>query len=153
MKLQLIFAAATLIAANTVQAQDTQYNTEKTTTTVVTEEVRIARHKQDASFAKEQRKLQKQQDKLAKKEKKFEKKQSKISKAERKLAQERKRRDKYQSQYDKDLAKYSKQMAQGKMSPDDIAKWEVKRRKYQENIQKSAHKMEDADKRVRSLRE
>ena len=156
MKLYLALVATVLFASNGLKAQERQETQEpaaaKTHSPIDSKEMQIAREKQDAKFAKEQRKLQKRQDKLAKKQRKFEKKNDKIAKAESKLAKERNKRNKYQSKMDRDEANYKKQLARGNMSPEEAAKWEIRKRKNQQNIDKSITRMEDADKKIRSLR-
>ncbi len=153
MKLHVIIATAALLSASAMQAQDGKLNTnDKPLPTIVSKEVRMERSKQDAKFAKEQRKLEKKQDKLAKQQRKFEKEQDKLLKAERNLGKERKRRNTYQQKLEKDTQKYSKRFSKGGMTPDQIAKWEAQKRKYERSIEKSTKDMEDANRKVQSLR-
>ena len=153
MKLHVIIATAALLSASAMQAQDGKLNSnDKPLPTIVSKEVRMERSKQDAKFAKEQRKLEKKQDKLAKQQRKFEKEQDKLLKAERNLGKERKRRNTYQQKLEIDTQKYSKRFSKGGMTPDQIAKWEAQKRKYERSIEKSTKDMEDANRKVQSLR-
>lgn len=156
MKTYLLIAALSIACSGSIFAQETKdgqtLESTKKLTPIVSKETQAAREKQDAKYAKEQKKLEKKQKKLAKQQQKFEKQQNNLAKAQNKFNKERQKRDKYQSKFDKESAKHTKRMAQGKLSPEDITRWEKKKISMQKDIDKSTKRMEDADKKVSKLR-
>ena len=156
MKTYLLIAALSLTCSGSMFAQETKDGqtlaNEKKITPIVSMQTQAAREKQDAKYAKEQKKFQKKQEKLAKQERKFEKQQSNLADAQNKFNKEREKRDKYQSKFDKESAKQTKRMAQGKLSPEDITRWDKKKISMQKDIDKSTKRMEEADKKVSKLR-
>lgn len=156
MKTYLLIAAISLACSGSIFAQETKDEqtlaNEKKFTPVVSIETQAAREKQDAKYAKEQKKFQKKQEQFDKQQQRFEKKQRNLTQAQNKFNREREKREKYQSKFDKEYEKHTKRMAQEKQSPEDIGRWDKRKIRLQKDIVKSTKRMEDADRKVSKLR-
>lgn len=146
-------SAAEIIAAQKA-AEKAEKKAQKEAEKALKEELKVKEAAADAQkeIVKNQKKLQQQQDKIQKEQQEQLKKQDKINAAEDDLAKAKDRLKDAEKDLVSDTEKHNKKLAKGKLSPNDIEKFEKDKAKQQRRIEELKEKVEKEEHQLRKAK-
>ncbi len=146
-------SAAEILAAEKA-AQKAEDKAKKEAEKALKEELKAKEAAADAQkeIERNQKKLQDQQDKIQKEQQEQLKKQDKINAAEDDLAKAKDRLKDAEKDLASDTEKHNKKLAKGKLSPNDIEKFEKDKAKQQKRIEALKEKVEKEENQLRKAK-